>query len=269
VKQTEKMEEQNIQRRTFKNNNRWVGVLLLLVGAVLLLRQTGYPIPDWIFSWQMILILVGLFIGIRHGFKDFSWLIMVIIGFAFLSDDIWPGAQIKQYAIPIIIISVGLLFFLSPRRMCGGRGKFRRHLNRFESPSPSNTATDDVSTIVPYEGDKSMDTELDIVSIFSGVKKRVLSKQFKGGDVVCVFGGAEVNLTNADFISPVVLDVTMIFGGTKLIVPANWELRSEVAAIFGGIDDKRPQPSSSVPEKTIILKGTLMFGGIEVNSFPL
>ncbi len=126
-----------------------------------------------------------------------------------------------------------------------------------------------MAAVTPYDGDKSLETEIDIVSIFSGVKKRVLSKQFQGGDITCVFGGAEVNLTNADFISPIVLDVTMIFGGTKLIVPANWELRSEVAAIFGGIDDKRPQPSVSVPEKTIIVKGTLMFGGVEVNSFPL
>jgi predicted membrane protein len=262
-----KMEEQNIQKRTFmKNNNRWVGLLLLLVGAVLLLRQTGYPVPHWIFSWQMILILVGLFIGIRHGFKDFSWLIMIVVGLVFLSDDIWPGSRIKQFAIPIIIISVGLLFFLSPRRMCSGRRKFRRHLNRFDAPP---AATHEVAAVTPYDGDKSLETEIDIVSIFSGVKKRVLSKQFQGGDITCVFGGAEVNLTNADFISPIVLDVTMIFGGTKLIVPANWELRSEVAAIFGGIDDKRPQPSVSVPEKTIILKGTLMFGGVEVNSFPL
>ena len=121
---------------------------------------------------------------------------------------------------------------------------------------------------MPYD-DKSQDTVLDIVSIFAGVKKRVLSKQFKGGDVVCVFGGAEINLTHSDFNSPVVIDVAMVFGGTKLIIPANWELRSEASAIFGGIDDKRPQPTSGVPEKTIILKGILIFGGVEVNSFPL
>lgn len=252
-----------------------MGLLLLVVGAGLLLRQTGYPIPDWIFSWQMILILVGLFIGIRHGFKDFSWLIMIVVGFVFLSDDIWPGMRLKQFAVPIIVIAVGLLFFLSPRRMCGGRRQMlnRRFqgleghpMGRFGAMPPP---VDELTPAAPYEADKSLETEVDIVSIFSGVKKRVLSKQFKGGDITCVFGGAELNLTNADFISPVLLDVTMIFGGTKLIVPANWELRSEVAAIFGGIDDKRPQPSSTVPEKTIILKGTLMFGGVEVNSYPL
>jgi len=189
---------------------------------------------------------------------------MILVGAVFLSGDIWPELQIRQYAIPIIVIAVGLLFILSPRRACGGPGKFRRHFNRFEEIPPETETTG----LMPYE-DKSQETQIDIVSVFSGVKKRVLSKQFKGGDVVCIFGGAEINLTHADFKSPVVLDVTMVFGGIKLIIPANWELRSEISAIFGGIDDKRPQPTSGVPEKTIILEGTLMFGGVEVNSFPL
>src|SRR6476620_3623863 len=148
VKQTQKMEEQNIQKRRFlRNNNRWVGLLLLVVGAVLLLRQTGYPIPDWIFSWQMILMLVGLFIGIRHGFKDYSWLIMIVVGFVFLSDDIWPGMKLKQFAVPIIVIAVGLLFFLSPRRMCGGHNKFRRRFNRFDGPP---IAESEFTEVAPY-----------------------------------------------------------------------------------------------------------------------
>lgn len=260
------MQEQNIQNRNrFSNNNRWTGLLFLVVGVVLLLKQTGYPFPSWLFSWPMILIIFGLFIGARHRFRDFSWLVMVAIGFVFLSDDIWPGVHLKQYAIPIIIIMFGVLFIFSPRRMCGGRGRFRKHLQN----RPGYPQTEPSNEFIAQEIDTTQDTALDVVSIFAGVKKRVLSKQFTGGDIVCVFGGAEINLTNADFVSPVVLDLTMVFGGTKLIIPANWELRSEIAAIFGGVDDKRPQPAVGVPEKTIILKGTLMFGGVEVNSFQL
>lgn len=107
----------------------------------------------------------------------------------------------------------------------------------------------------------------DIVSIFSGVKKTILSKQFVGGEIVCVFGGAELNLTNADFNSPVVLDLVQIFGGTKLIVPANWEIRAEAATIFGGIEDKRRQPPNTLADKVLILKGSIIFGGVEVSSY--
>lgn len=275
------MQDDNIQRRNrFLSNNRWTGLLFLLIGGVLLLRQTGFPLPHWLFTWEMIVITVGLFIGVRHGFKDFSWLIMVLVGFVFLSDDIWPGIQLRQYAVPIIIIALGLLFILSPRRMCGGRGRFRKHschrrrdqqfrehpLSGEKGFGGQQPPFESAATSVT-DADNTNETMIDVVSIFAGIKKRVLSKQFAGGDIVCVFGGAEVNLTNADFVSPVELDLTMVFGGTKLIVPSNWEVRSEVAAIFGGVDDKRPHPSGGVPEKIVVLKGTLMFGGVEINSF--
>src|SRR5215208_4385543 len=128
------MEEQIIPQKRFRNNNRWTGVLFLLIGGVLLLRQTGYPFPSWLFSWQMILIIAGLFIGVRHQFRDFSWLVMIIVGFVFLADDIWPGIRLRQFALPVIVITLGLLFMLAPRRMCRGRGRFRRRFNDFNQP---------------------------------------------------------------------------------------------------------------------------------------
>lgn len=254
------MEDQNVIKRRRVKNNTWTGLMFLLIGGVLLLRQSGYPFPVWLFTWPSILIAVGLFVGLRHGFRDFSWLIMIIVGFIFLADDIWTGIHIKQYAIPLVIMALGLLFILNPKRTCRGRGRFNRFHGRGEEVQQGDkTDTEDY--------DITQETTLDIVSVFSGIKKRVLSKQFKGGEITCVFGGAEINLMNADFTSPITLDLTTIFGGTKLIMPANWELRSEASAIFGGIDDKRPHSTNFVPDKIIILKGTIMFGGVEVNSY--
>jgi predicted membrane protein len=270
------MEEQNIHsRKPSPNGRRWAGAVLLLVGGVLLLRQTGYPMPSWLFTWPMILIVFGLFVGAKHRFTDFSWLVFIFIGSVFLADEIYPGLNLKLYTIPIVIMAVGLLFILSPRRNCNN-GRFRgRFRNRFRDgefgyhpePAAAKPVQDSMTGFAPEMSKPGQDTILDVTSIFGGVKKKVLSKQFQGGEVTCVFGGAEINLSNADFNSPISIDVTNIFGGTKFIIPANWEVRSEVTAIFGGIDDKRPQTANVVPEKTIVLNGTIMFGGVEVNSF--
>ena len=242
------------------NSNVWTGLVLLLVGGALLLRQTGYPLPYWLFNWEMIVITVGVIIGARNGFRDFSWLIMIVVGVVFLSDDIWPEFGVKKFAIPIIIIAAGLTFIFAPKTMCKGRRRFREreHANHEQLPASRTTADE------PLMGQEAV---LDIASIFAGVKKNVLSKQFRGGEIVCVFGGAEVNLTNSDFQSPVVIEVVNVFGGTKLIVPANWEVRSEVTAIFGGVDDKRYLAANIVPERVLIIKGVMMFGGIEIGSF--
>jgi hypothetical protein len=64
------------------------------------------------------------------------------------------------------------------------------------------------------------------------------------------------------------IEVTTIFGGTKLIIPSNWEIKSEAVMIFGGIEDKRRmQTITGPPEKTLLLKGTVLFGGIEIKSY--
>jgi hypothetical protein len=53
-----------------------------------------------------------------------------------------------------------------------------------------------------------------------------------------------------------------------MLVPSNWAIKSEVVTIFGGIEDKRRmQAITEAPEKTLFLKGTVIFGGIDIKSF--
>jgi hypothetical protein len=114
----------------------------------------------------------------------------------------------------------------------------------------------------------TQDDYIDSTCIFSGAKKVILSKNFKGGDMVNIFGGCEIDLTQADMTSPAILEVTAIFGGATLIVPSNWAIKSEAVTIFGGIGDKRRiMPMTDGPTKTLILKGTMVFGGMEIRSY--
>ena len=73
---------------------------------------------------------------------------------------------------------------------------------------------------------------------------------------------------DADLQGEVVIDVTMMFGGTTLVIPADWKVRSEVVCIFGGIDEKRSMIHPSMQmDKVLILKGTVIFGGIDIKSY--
>jgi predicted membrane protein len=109
---------------------------------------------------------------------------------------------------------------------------------------------------------------IDVTSVFGGVKKNVLTKNFKGGDIVSFMGGSEIDLTQADFTGRVRIDVTTIFGGSKLVVPSSWDVQNDITAIFGGVDDKRQISGVNLdPGKVLILDGTCMFGGIEIRSF--
>lgn len=248
---------------------RWVGLFLLVVGGLLLARASGVVFPSWFFTWPMILIAIGIFSGIRHGFRGLGWLIPIIVGSVFLVDEFTPDRSIKPYIWPIAIIVVGLAFILRPKKkrwmhddtaisadpVTTDPKQFGKESNpeHFTAPGQCRVSNDSSDTI-------------DATAIFGGVKKNVLSKNFKGGDITTFMGGAEINLSQADCNGRIMLDCFNMFGGTKLIVPPDWDVQSELVTIFGGIEDKRP-PTQANPNKVLLLDGTCIFGGVEIKSF--
>lgn len=234
---------------TPNNQSRRVfgGLFIVLIGVFLLARQAGANLPGWLFSFEMVLIALGIYLGIRHKFNGFGWMIPILIGGFLLMDDFYPDYDVNRFMWPVMVIGFGLFLMLRSKRFRCGEKPRREHTE--------NTSDD----------------FLDSVVVFGGVKKRVISKNFLGGDVVTVFGGTEINLTQADLNGVATLDLTQVFGGTKLIPPANWKIQSsDMVAIFGGIDDKRPptsQADTEPVEKTLILKGTCLMGGIDIRSY--
>ncbi|HXD79168.1 MAG TPA: LiaF domain-containing protein [Puia sp.] len=343
------MDERNINPR--RPGRTWAGLFLVGVGAVLVLDQMGFPLPDWLFNWHAFLIALGLFVGFRHGFRGGLWLILILVGVAFQFQDYYPQIDLHRYIFPGIVILVGIIFILNPnhgryhwkddfrmrdkawkqewKQKWGNDWKheWRRHRYGWRtgadatipvSPNPAadpnapgGTATgaggpasaagpagtgvpggagpnadaasgdqnagttgSTGSTGNPYTGPTgrfnsgyASEDYIDTTTFFGGIHKKIVSKNFKGGDVVTIMGGTELDLTQADFTGTVKLDVVQIFGATKIIVPSSWEVRSEVTAIFAGFEDKRQQPASHNPDKVLLIDGTSLMGGIELRNY--
>jgi predicted membrane protein len=233
----------------------WTGVFIILIGIAALIKVTVTDLPNWVFSWQMFLIVLGFFIGIRHGFRGPAWFILMLVGGAFLATEINPDINIRRYIWPVALIVVGGFLVLRPRHR-----NFRDYID-----DKVDTAINDAAK---KEGPVSDDDFVDSTSVFGGAHKNIISKNFKGGDLVNIFGGTELNLTQADFTGTATIELTTIFGGTKLIVPSNWSVKSEVVTIFGGMEDKRNiQSVTDNSGKLLLLRGTIIFGGIEIKSF--
>src|SRR5215213_3586488 len=95
----------------------WTGLLLLIVGGLLLLRTSDLVIfPDWFFTWPVLLIGMGLFSGLRHGFRGPLWIILILVGSIGLAGIINPDLHIQRFLWPIIFMVVGLMFILRPKR---------------------------------------------------------------------------------------------------------------------------------------------------------
>jgi predicted membrane protein len=222
-----------------------------LIGGAALVKASVTDLPDWLFSWQMFLIALGLFIGIKHGFRGPAWFILMLVGGVFLFREVYPEWEIRRYIWPLVIMVIGFLLIIKPRR-------------RWNEKKNADSGGE---SILGEKESWSKNDYVDSTSIFGGAKKNILSKDFKGGDIVNIFGGTELNLTQADINGKVTLELTTIFGGTKLIVPPNWSVQSEAVTIFGGLEDKRSLTPTENSDKILLLRGTVLFGGIEIKSF--
>jgi predicted membrane protein len=262
-----------------KNKNKGkvvVGLALLLVGFALLFKQFGFYYPNWLISWPMLLIVFGIANGFKHGFRNSGWLIMLLIGGVFLAEKIDPELSVTRYTWPVILIGLGAwcIFgkqnFKDSEKFCRERSKWKRDdfYMGSEDVSPEELEEEKKEPAKKRSRAYTGDEVIDSVSVFGGTTKTVLSKSFKGGEIVTIMGGTVLNLTHADIDGVAIIEVVQVFGGTKIIIPQNWEVNTEMAAIFGGIDDKRMFQNQALQDgKTLVIKGTSIFGGIEIKSF--
>jgi len=264
----------NIQNnRKPGSGKKWVGIVFLILGTIMFSRTLGLYIPRWVTSWPMILIAIGIFTGVRHQFRNPSSYILIAIGMLFLADRIIPEIDFHDFFFPMVIIGVGLFMIVGRNRK--DFNLRNEWTNLTEKPKVTWDKRVDPETGEPVEDTTggtaaSQEDYLDTVSIFGAVKKNIVSKDFKGGEMVTIMGGAEINLSQADITSPkVILDITQVFGGTKIIVPPHWKISSDLVALFGGIEDKRHILAASAisDEKHLVIKGTSIFGGIDIRSF--
>jgi predicted membrane protein len=228
------------------SNRPIIGVILVLTGLFLVLRNTGFfpgVISDIIFSWPMLLVAIGLVITLGSGGSKSSGVIVMAVGAFFLIPHIFRDAFDIDMFWPSIFIIVGAIFIFS-----------KRH------------GWHSVTTTTGVIGDDY----IDYVNIFSGGERQIVSENFKGGKISAVFGGMELDLTQAKLATGSnVIEIACIFGGATLIVPDDWNILIQVTPVLGGFNDSRKLLPGRIvdPTKQLIIKGAVVFGGGEIKSY--
>jgi predicted membrane protein len=221
------------------------GILVLTLGLALLLRNLGIfeetNFWQYIFSWQMLLIAIGIINVSAEGHRGFGWILIAVGGFFLLNKVYdWP-ATFSNVFWPGLIIAVGLVLIFGSH----GR-KWRRNHTYFKS---------------------SGEDVIEEVSVFGGRERSVHSEKFRGGEVINVFGGGKLDLTHATLVPEgAEIEIVSVFGGSTLIVPSDWNVKLEVLNIFGGFSDKRMKSQVDF-NKVLVVKGVAIFGGGELKSF--
>lgn len=245
------MEENKMLEKQHTDRRNIVAILLIAAGLLLMLDTfdiVRISLWQYVFSWKTLMIAIGVVI-ITSSNNKLPGYILVGLGLIFWVPTVFDyNIRLGQVFWPIILIAIGLVII-------SRRG---RHDRLTGGIHPKRQADGTISS-----------DYIDDVSIFGGGLKRYSSQNLKGGNITAVFGGSEIDLTSSLMSAEgTVIDVFTMFGGTKLIVPGNWQVKSEATSLFGGFTDKRHiKPDQVVSDKVLLIKGVVIFGGVEIKNY--
>ncbi len=219
-----------------------MGAVIALVGLVFVLGELDLVNPDGIWRyWPLLLIGYGalkLFASTFPGQRVWG-AVVLLFGILFMLSE-WTEIDISWgliFALAIFAIGIRILW----RGFAARKG-------------PSAT---DQSWIREW-------------AIFGGGERRIASEGFRGGDLNAAFGGLDIDLRECRIEGQeAVIEVFVMFGGIDIFVPKDWQLVLQPVAIFGGCSDarqpmERDKAAGGAPR--LVVRGTVLFGGLEVKS---
>ena len=109
------------------------------------------------------------------------------------------------------------------------------------------------------------DDYINTTAFFSGIKKTILSKDFRGGIINNLFGETVIDFTHADLTGVAVLDITQGFGEVKIIVPQDWCIETDTTKVLASVEDKRTNTGESYnSSKILVIRGVSVFAAVKV-----
>jgi hypothetical protein len=115
------------------------------------------------------------------------------------------------------------------------------------------------------EVDTALSPHLNVFAILGGGEYRIRAKNFRGGDVAAFMGGFDIDLRDADIDGTEAnINVNCLMGGGVIRVPESWAVSMRVTAFMGGHSLKAREGLQV--QKTLVIKGVAIMGGIEVRN---
>jgi len=218
------------------------GIFLILIGLGFFFDQTPFRFIGlnsatiWALFWVMIGVVL---IQKKHLFLGILLTIIGVLNFVGIFFHINAGAWI----FPVIIIALGIRILIKDDI------RKKRH-ESFGTECKEDSKAD----------------YLDESAVFSNIERRVLSQNFKGGKLECIFSGMKIDLTDAKIAKEgATIDVDAVFGGGEIKVSKDMRVVSSGTGVFGGWNNNFVSDTSS--DKPVLkIKGEAVFGGVEIKN---
>ncbi len=219
-----------------------IGILAIAFGVVFLLDNLDFwDIGRYIHFWPTVFIVFGLLkiYDTRTPSGLVVGAVLVMVGITMTLKRLGLYYITWHNMWPVVLIGLGIL--VVAKAWTGRRGL---------SESGPEVVEDE--------------SILNITAILGGFKRRVMSQEFRGGEITAIMGGCDIDLRNSSFQGEAVLNVFAVCGGITVKVPADWTVVLNGTPILGGFDERTVAPPDS--SKRLVVKGYAIMGGLEVRN---
>jgi predicted membrane protein len=118
-------------------------------------------------------------------------------------------------------------------------------------------------------GDEESDS-VELVCIMDGLEFESHAKEFSGGSVFTMMGGAEIDLRRVNLSEHgAFLQVRTIMGGTEIVVPEGWRVLLDGTAVAGVNEKDLNDPDLPPDAPTLELDARTYLGALEISHAPM
>lgn len=220
-----------------KGNLLW-GLLLIVIGLIIGLNSLGITNISLFFDgwWTLFIIVPSIIDIVKEPAKtgNYLWLVLGIV-LLLCAQEILSFEIVGKLIFPAILVVIGLSLVLKDK--IGAKVKEK------------------IKTL-------NQDGLEEYYATFSGQEINPKGEEFKGASLNAIFGGIDLNLSEVHIQKDTLINVTSVFGGVDIKVPANVNVKVQSTSLFGGIDNKVKKYTENLP--TIYVKAFCLFGGADI-----
>ena len=242
------METNEPNKKVRKNGSGtyFIAAVFIVVGVLLLgknLDLIDTHVYHMIVSWQTMLIAIGVFI-LTQKQNTAGGFILMAVGLYFLLPRMGLfDCNLDVIYWPSILIVIGFLLVFKTIRKKKGNTFFQAAYNQH------------ISTDGFIVSENSFGTIQQIVS----------ENTLRGGTIRNSFGSTIIDLRRTTLDARYTyIDVECSFGNVEFYIPSSWDVNTQLRPFMGGCEDSRLTGVDIDTSHTLIIKGNISFGGIEI-----
>jgi predicted membrane protein len=236
-----------------------LGIVIIAMGSVFLadsmglfdIERPGRFFPPAVFAAIGITLLVEKRTESSR-YWAYGWLTAAAIEFAY--QFYWIPFGIGKLIFPLVLLLIGARLV---QRSVDSNKSGPVTIDGVATPVGENSANS------AQNNDKNTSR---VFAILSAQQVHKFTQPLTYAEVVSILSGVKVDLNSAVIEGDTAtLHVVAVMGGIEIFAPSDWNVVSEITTIPGGFFDKR-RPTTTIPTKTLRLRGAAILGGVEVKN---